>query len=72
MVYQITRRKDDRVPDWCSGSVYVSQDEITALMDAEQEFWKLVVERYTPDVQRYAGRYSRSVSYPRPQVERNG
>lgn len=47
MVYQITRRKDDRVPDWCSGSVYVSQDEITALMDAEQEFWKLV-ESDTP------------------------
>lgn len=42
MVYQITRRQDDRVPDWCSGSVYVSDDEIQALMDAEREFWQFV------------------------------
>lgn len=47
MVYQITRRKDDRVPDWCSGSVYVSEDEIAALMAAERDFWKLV-EQDTP------------------------
>ncbi len=47
MVYQITRHRDDRVPDWCSGSVYVSDDEIAALMDAERGFWKLV-ENDTP------------------------
>ena len=42
MVYQLTRMENDYVPEWCESSVYVSDDEIAALMDAERKFWELV------------------------------
>ena len=48
MVYQLTRIENDDVPEWCSGSVYISDDEITALMEAEKAFWKLVKSDIPP------------------------
>lgn len=47
LVYQLTRVPDDTVPGWCESSVYVSDDEISALMGVEQEFWSYV-EKDTP------------------------
>lgn len=49
MVFQITRDPNAKVPEWCSGSVYVSDDEISALMDAEREFWQFVEKDTPPD-----------------------
>ena len=46
-VYQLTRIENDKIPEWCSGSVYISDAEIAALMDAEREFWEFV-ENDTP------------------------
>lgn len=39
MIYQLTRVPDDINPPWCESSVYVSDDEIQALMQAESSFW---------------------------------
>lgn len=49
MVYQITRSESDPTPEWCSGSVYVSDDEIAALMAAEADFWELVKTDTPPE-----------------------
>ena len=38
-VYQLTRLENDEKPDWCESSVYISDDEIEALMKAERDFW---------------------------------
>ena len=50
MVYQLTRIENDEVPAWCESSVYVSDDEIAVLMDAEREFWHLVETDTPPDL----------------------
>ena len=50
LIYQLTRVPDDTVPDWCVSSVYVSDEEITALMDAERKFWELVETDTPPDL----------------------
>jgi len=47
MVYQITRIENDPVPEWCTASVYVPDDEIASLMAAERDFWAFV-ESDTP------------------------
>lgn len=39
-VYQLTRSIEDTCPDWCESSVYISDDEIAALMLAEAAFWE--------------------------------
>lgn len=41
-VYQMTRIENDPCPEWCESSVYVSDAEIAALMDAERDFWEFV------------------------------
>lgn len=50
LIYQLTRKEGDTVPDWCESSVYVSDNEIATLMDAEREFWKLVEADTPPEV----------------------
>ena len=50
MIYQLTRIPDDTVPEWCESSVFVSDDEIAALMNAEREFWALVESDTPPDL----------------------
>ena len=42
LIYQMTRIPDDPKPEWCESSVYVSDQEIQALMEAEQAFWRYV------------------------------
>ena len=39
-VYQMTRIENDEVPDWCEGSVYVSDEEIAALKMCALNFWE--------------------------------
>lgn len=46
-VYQMTREPTDVCPDWCENSTYVSDEEISALKDAAEQFWELV-ETDTP------------------------
>lgn len=50
LIYQLTRIADDDVPEWCESSVYISDTEIAALMDAEQDFWNNNVKRDIPPV----------------------
>lgn len=38
-IYQLTRIADDACPEWCETSVFISDEEISALMDAEKAFW---------------------------------
>lgn len=49
LVYQITRVENDPMPEWCSGSVFVSDDEMMALMAAEKDFWELVKKDTPPE-----------------------
>lgn len=46
--FQLTRIENDDTPEWCDGSVYVSDDEIAALMDVEREFWEFVKDDTPP------------------------
>lgn len=39
-IYQMTRIQHDITPEWCEGSVYVDQQEVDALMDAEKAFYE--------------------------------
>nr|WP_317413528.1 YqaJ viral recombinase family protein [uncultured Solibaculum sp.] len=48
MIYQLTRVPDDIKPPWCESSVYVSDDEVQALMQAESDFWGLYVRTDVP------------------------
>ncbi len=48
LIYQLTRILDDVVPEWCESSVYISDDEILALMNAEKDFWYNNVKRNIP------------------------
>lgn len=50
MVYRLTRIKDDPLPEWCTASLYVSDDEISALMGAEREFWAMVESDAPPEL----------------------
>lgn len=47
-IYQITRYADDPTPAWCESSVYVSGDEISALMTSEMVFWYEHVQKDVP------------------------
>ena len=47
-IYQITRLADDPVPVWCESSVYVNDDEISALMTSEMVFWYEHVQKDIP------------------------
>ena len=49
-IYQLTRNADDTCPEWCESSVYVSDAEITALMDAERDFWENVKNDTPPEL----------------------
>ena len=49
-VYQLTRMENDFIPEWCESSVYVSDDEIAALMEAERAFWELVTSDTPPEL----------------------
>lgn len=47
-IYQITRYADDPTPAWCESSVYVNDDEISALMTSEMVFWYEHVQKDIP------------------------
>ena len=49
-VYQMTTVSDDPCPDWCESSVYVSPEEIDALITAAAEFWDRVEHNDPPPV----------------------
>lgn len=49
-IFQMTRIKDDPCPDWCESSVYVSDEEIDALITAAAEFWDRVEHNEPPAV----------------------
>lgn len=49
-IYQMTRIKDDIYPEWCESSLYVDDNEIAALMGAEEEFWHYVETKTPPPV----------------------
>lgn len=49
-VYQMTRIPDDICPEWCESSVYVSDEEIAALITAAEEFWAHVEKQTPPPV----------------------
>lgn len=42
-VFMLTRKSDDKKPDFCENMVYVEQTEIDALVDAEESFWNSYV-----------------------------
>lgn len=46
-IYQLTRIPNDTKPDWCDESVYVDDEELTALGNTAEWFWGFV-ERDTP------------------------
>lgn len=48
MIYQLTRVPDDIKPPWCESSVYVSDDETQALMQAESNFGELYIRADVP------------------------
>ena len=47
-VYKLTRDKDCDCPEWCECAVYVSDDEIGALVEACRDFWCEHVEKNVP------------------------
>lgn len=47
-IYQMTRIPNDVVPEWCEASVYVSDEEIEALVKATGDFWNNYVLTNTP------------------------
>lgn len=38
-IYQLTRIESDTCPEWCETSLYISDEEIDALMTSEKDFW---------------------------------
>jgi predicted phage-related endonuclease len=48
-IYRLTRIKDDPPEPWLESSVYVDDTEINALVDAEREFWRHVVDGTPPE-----------------------
>lgn len=49
-IFQMTRIPNDVCPSWCESSVYVSNEEIDALITAAAQFWDLVEHDEAPDV----------------------
>ena len=49
-IYQMTRIKDDIVPEWCEASVYVDDAELEALATESARFWNLHVLTGIPPV----------------------
>lgn len=49
-MYQLTRSERDACPEWCESSVYISDEEIDALMTAEEVFWEGNVKKDIPPV----------------------
>lgn len=47
-IYQMTRIKDDIFPEWCEASVYISEEEINALVTSTADFWNGYVLTNTP------------------------
>ncbi len=47
-IYQMTRVKNDVVPEWCEASVYVEDGEIEALAKTTGDFWNNYVVTNTP------------------------
>ncbi len=47
-IYQMTRIVDDVKPEWCEASVYVSDEEIEALVKTTADFWNNYVLTDTP------------------------
>lgn len=47
-VFQMTTIENDRVPEWCDSSVYVSREEISVLASAADHFWTEYVEKDAP------------------------
>lgn len=47
-IYQLTRSERDACPEWCESSVYISDEEIAALMTAEEVFWNENVKKDVP------------------------
>ena len=47
-VFQMTRIENDEVPEWCEGSVYVSDEEIEALKACALDFWESHVIKDVP------------------------
>ncbi len=39
-IYQMTRIKDDVIPEWCEASVYVDDAELESLAMASEHFWE--------------------------------
>lgn len=46
-IYLLTRRVNETCPEWCEAIFYITDEEILALMNEEEDFWKLV-ENDTP------------------------
>lgn len=42
--YQVTTIVDDKCPEWCESSVYVSPEELSALKRCAEDFWRDHVE----------------------------
>lgn len=49
-IYQLTRIPNEVKPDWCEESLYIDDDEIKALMDAEKNFYVYVTENKEPPI----------------------
>lgn len=49
-IYQLTRIPNDVKPEWCEESLYIDEDEIKALMDAEKNFFVYVAENKEPPI----------------------
>lgn len=47
-IYQLTRSELDICPEWCESSVYISDEEISALMTAEEVFWEENIKKDVP------------------------
>lgn len=48
LIYQMTRRPEEKAPEWCEASLYVEDAEIEALMTEERKFWQGYVEADIP------------------------
>ena len=47
-IFRMTRVADEPMPEWCDGSVYVDDEEITSLMAAETAFWEQHIQTGIP------------------------
>lgn len=49
-VYQLTRIPHDETPEWCESSVYVSDEEFSAMRDMAIDFWQHVETKTPPPI----------------------